>query len=288
MSLNSSRFSIVVPAVVLALSGVACAAPHDDATGAGGAEGAASGHPADPRDGMSAEGLTVDQATSDRAAGRLVRDGITLGFELTRDGEARTARFTSATGEPILESSLRDGVDTSRYFGGKATARGAVNGEVEEKTGDPAVFESLTSSPEAALIPKLKEALLASRRVNEDLFRAPSRGAGEGALTPRALNDGQWQIVTRGNSYGFFSWSFWGTTNVIVGDYMDYWGGFYRASFQAGLAGPEYVAGNGHNIYGRNWWGAWVNINTDHRYVELCGIGDPYCNYREWIWVYAY
>ena len=69
---------------------------------------------------------------------------------------------------------------------------------------------------------------------------------------------------------------------------MDWWGGFYRASFQAGAAGPEYVAGYGHNLYGRNWWGAWVNVGTDRRYLELCGINDPYCGYRNWLWVYAY
>lgn len=288
MSMNRSRLSIILPSVVLSLSGVACTAAHGDATEPSGPEQGAPEHPADPRDGMSSKGLSVDDATGDHASGRFVRDGVTLTFAFTRDGEARTARFSSGAGEPILESTLRDGVDTSRYFGGKATARGAVHGDIEEKTGDPAVFNALASSPEVALIPRLKEALLASRSVSEDLFRAPARAEGAGVVTPRAINDGHWQTVTPSNSYGFFSWSFWGTTNVIVGDYMDYWGGLYRASFQAGAAGPEYVAGHGHDIYGRNWWGAFVTVTTDHRYLELCGVNDAYCNYRNWIWVYAY
>ncbi len=287
MSLNCSRLSIVLPAVVLALSGVACSS-RGDAVASSDPDGVAAGHPDDPRDGMSAEGLTIDEATSDRASGRFVRDDVTLAFAFTREGETRTARFATATGEPILESNLEDGVDVSRYFGGKATARGPVNGDIEERSGDPAVFEALATSREVALIPRLKEALLASRGVGEDLFRAPPRAGTAGMITPQALSDGRWQTVTPSTSYGFFSWSFWGTTNVIVGDYMDYWGGYYRASFQAGAAGAEYVAGYGHDIYGRNWWGAYVNVNTDHRYLELCGVGDPYCHYRNWIWVYAY
>lgn len=285
MSLPNAPVTLALSTLVVSLALAACGGEVSPET-----PSVASGeHPADVSVDMSSDGLTVDEATEDRASGRFVRDGVAIRFAFARDGETRSARILRDSGEPLIETTLVDGVDSSSYFGGKATVRGFVNSEPTDRTGNESVFEELKTSPEVSLVPALKEALLASHRVNEDLFRkAASKVERAGAILPQSVGDGVWRIVNRSVSYGFFSWSFWGTTTVIAGDYLDWWNGPYAVSLQAGLAPAQIQSGRGHNIYGRQWWGAWVTIQASSRNTELCGVVDPNCQYRDWMWVYAY
>jgi len=113
---TKTTLSRLALALSLPLAAVGCAdAPPP------GPEDAASEIP-DASASYSAEGLTLEQNDPDAAKGRFERDGTTLVFSLTRsDGTIRFA-LQRANGEPLLDSTLAGGVDTTVVLGGRATS----------------------------------------------------------------------------------------------------------------------------------------------------------------------
>jgi hypothetical protein len=77
----------------------------------------------------------VEEGGDDHASGSFSRRGNTIRFALSRDDAGNHARISNASGEPILETTLSGAFDSSVYFGGKASARGTVGAEIQDKTG---------------------------------------------------------------------------------------------------------------------------------------------------------
>jgi hypothetical protein len=117
------------------------------------------GAPAD----VTAEGsLALDQATPTRAVGQFTKAGVTIGFELRREGGERFATITKASGDPIFESTIEDdGTHTTRLLGGRLVVEVAARGK-SILTGDPEVQKELDASPEAPVFVALEPALAAS------------------------------------------------------------------------------------------------------------------------------
>ncbi len=221
------------------------------------------------------DGLTLTENMADRVSGRFERDGAAISFELTRHGTEHHVLVWRESGEPLLESSLVGDYDTMTYFGGRATIKGRVNGEPDERTGDDAVFQELSSSLEAQLIPSLKEALLASD-VDEALVRLAPSSTLDGIAPRSTIVEGGWYVLGFRESMGFWSWSFWGVTTVTLESYRDYYNGPYKAVFQTphiAWSQPEHVSGYGHGTYRRQWGGTYVTVTNE--WVPLCDVYNP-------------
>ncbi len=231
--------------------------------GGGAADGTerdtAAGQQPDFRRGFSAEGLTIETSAPMHIAGRFARRGTTIHFDLAREGEARHLRIESASGQPILDTVLAGGIDSSTYFGGVARAEGPVDGAEPKLEGDATVWNQLEASAEARLLPELKEALSAGH-VDETLFRPGLAATRAGDVTPKYVYfDGTWWHISTDDERGFWSWSWWGTTTVTLADEANPWGGCFVASFEASYQ-YEVVGGCGMQTYRRQWWGAYVNV----------------------------
>jgi hypothetical protein len=229
--------------------------------------------PGDPTAAMSADGLSLDVAEPDHAAGTFDRSGVGVRFDFRREGDVRHAVIATAEGSPLLDTKLAGGIDTTVYFGGKATAKGPVDGEIQEKTGDESAFAEVASAPEMKLLPELKEALLASHRVAEDLFRAAPAADDANGLSPQALGDGIYHRVYHGGTWGFWSWSWWGTTTVVIGRANNWTYGYFAGWFRTSMGAFEYVNGYGRRSYARNWWGAYVTVGNN--LAPLCSVSSP-------------
>lgn len=249
---TKTTLSRLALALSLPLAAVGCAdAPPP------GPEDAASEIP-DASASYSAEGLTLEQNDPDAAKGRFERDGTTLVFSLTRsDGTIRFA-LQRANGEPLLDSTLAGGVDTTVVLGGRAKVVGVPDAEEPRKEGDLAALDAIAASPEAKLIPELKEALLA-KGVDKGLLARP---AGATGLAPQGWLSNGWAALVHGESIGFWSYSFWGTTTVWVYDENDPSGGEHHLKFQANAWSSEIVHGRGVYPHRRQWWGAYVTVTN--------------------------
>ncbi|HEY8077974.1 MAG TPA: hypothetical protein VIF62_27800 [Labilithrix sp.] len=210
---------------------------------------------------FTSEGLALDVSSVERVAGRFERRGAVVRFELRHDGDKRTFALMRDSGEAILESTLERGIDSSSLFGGKATISGPIVGAEPMKRGDDAVFAALGSSREAQLVPELKEALIASH-VDRELLSATPAPTANGLETQRWY-DGTYWFLGYGETFGFWSWSFWGVTTVVIARASDPSYGYSAAWFRAGAAAPEYVRGWGMQYYGRRWWGAYVTVGNN-------------------------
>jgi hypothetical protein len=216
---------------------------------------------------FSSEGLTLETSDSDHLTGRFERNGVQLRFDFQKNGDTRHVRFERSSGEPLLESTLKDGVDSSTLLGGKAYAQGEVFGAPTIQ-GQSDAFAELSAAPEALLLPELKEALIAGH-VDEAFWSAEAPTAA-GGLTTQRWFDGTYWHLSSGESIGFWSWSFWGWTTVVIASERDPANGFASAWFQVDLAGrrPEGVSGRGMQSYRRQWWGAHVTVGNDQ--IPLC------------------
>jgi hypothetical protein len=248
------------------------------ATGCGGSpsSGAPASGQVDFTSKFSAEGLTLEASAPDRVAGVFVRDGVQIAFEFRRDAVNRYARFASASGQPFLESTLTSGVDSSVLLGGKARAQGSVNGGAPTLEGEPDAFAELSASPEARLLPELKEALIASH-VDSAFLGVDAPEARSGQLSVQSWYDGTYWHLGSGERVSFWSWSWWGWTTVVIASEANPSSGYAAAFFQVILAGrgPEYVGGYGMQSYRRQWWGAQVTVGNDQ--IPLCAIGGSGC-----------
>ena len=226
---------------------------------------------------LSAEGLALDVAERDHVSGRYERDGASIRFDIARDPQrdARHVVIRMPDGAPVFESTLEDGVDQSRFFGGRAEVKGAF-GEEPTRTGDPEAIAELGRSAEGVPTLKLKDALEA-RGIDPALYRyraGPRVAASEGTIHPNVYTsyggapggtsypDNQWYFLPAQQTLTFFSWGFWATTAI-------YASGQHQLSFQAGFARPEYVSSSTTQYYYRQWAGAWVTVKNE-RYPALC------------------
>ncbi len=215
----------------------------------------------EPTADVSTDGLTIETSTNDRVAGIYEHNGVAIRFDLSRDELARHARITFISGEPIVDATLQDGIESSVFLGGKARVTGAVHGGEPTTEGDADVFDVLNGLPEASLVPELKEALIA-QGIDEDLFLDKPL-AKKGAGTQQDAFDGVWHHLWYGETAGFFSWGFYTTTTVIIAREEDPSYGYVAGWFQAGFAAREYVGGYGTRVYYRKWWGAWVTVGNN-------------------------
>jgi hypothetical protein len=241
----------------------------DTATSAGGAEpGTAEtvGLAAELTAGMSAEGLAIETSTPDHVTGSFERRGVAIRFDLGRDSSTRHALVAHPSGEPIVDATLRDGIESTVFLGGRARVTGPVDGGEPTTEGDAHIFDALNALPEAGLVPELKEALIA-QGIDQGLFLAGAGSSGRpGTLS--AWSDGTWWHLAYGETTGFFSWAFYTTTTVIIAREQNPSSGFAAAWFQAGFAPSEYVNGYGYQYYYRKWWGAWVTVGNN--LLPLC------------------
>jgi hypothetical protein len=243
--------------------------------------------PAEPAG--STEGLEIETSTPDRVEGRLARDGASIRFELTRDraSGARHVLLTRLSGEPLFESTLRDGIDRSTYLDGKVTTVGAM-GEQPKQEGDAAAFDELSAMPEAKVVTQLKTALRGGG-VDEELFQVspPTATSAPGALAPKVYGaggnspypDNTWRILQGNSSISFYSWGFWATTAIVIAPFDN----SGAAQFRVGPTGYEYHHVTGTTYFYRQWWGAYVVLtNTE---VPLCGVTYPWGCSEARLWV---
>lgn len=260
--ISTQRFGL---AAVIVCVATGCAAESDREPSA----------PAASENAGADDGLTLVTNDEDHVAGTLERDGSAIAFDLSREGSQHHVVITSASGAPILSSTLVSGVDTTVYFGGRATVTGQPRSDAPTQTGDATVFDDLNAMPEGQLIPKLHDALRAAH-VDEDLFHLDTSGD----LAPKALLD--WVVLNPWNSVAFGSWSFWGTTRVTLGNYANYSGGYYRARFQANTSSSsETVSGYGNGTYSRSWWGARITVTNTN--PGLCTVYGDCSSVRMWV-----
>src|SRR5262249_42545483 len=156
-----------------------------------------------------------------------------------RTDDAQSLIVTRVSGELVIESTLQNGIDISVLFGGKAKLIGLIDAEPRTE-GDPSALAALADSPEVKLLPELKEVLIASH-ADAGFYRPTAIGQKRDAL----WFDGIYEHVAYGESFGFWSWSFWGMTTVVVASEQDPSAGFFAVWFRAGLVGPEYQSGYG-------------------------------------------
>jgi hypothetical protein len=143
-------------ALVLALAAAGCSSAVEDEK-----PSASENASFDPVQSFSSDGLKLERSEKDHVAGTFTRDGVTIRFDISRDGEVRRMVLESEAGDPLVDSTYADGVDTAIYFGGKAKAIGRPN-EEPKREGDDALFEQLAKS-DARIFPQLKEALFAAK-----------------------------------------------------------------------------------------------------------------------------
>lgn len=215
-------------------------------------------------------GLTLTENSATHASGTFEREGVTARFTLRREGDRRTFALTSATGEPLVDATYQAGVDTSVYFGGRARVSGVVDAE-PVREGDASAVDELWARPEAQLVPAMKEAFVAAG-VDQGLFE-PSHATSSG-IAVQGYQSGSWMhLLGSGDSFSFWSWSFWGTTTVVLANGGDstsngtwnddkFLHGRVEADVQAGLAAAEHIDAYGAQTIQRQWGGALVTVTS--------------------------
>lgn len=200
--------------------------------------------------------LSFSARSADVAQGSYTLEKTSIGFHIRREGATRRLTLTTASGQILVESEYRDGLDTMRVLGGRAVKRGGVNedGSVE---GDPKALDELFAMPEAKLVTPMKEALAAAR-VDPFLLGRDEAGrdapVAPGTVGPQSYYDGYWWYLGYGEQVSFATWSFWGWTTLsatIVGASS---GNISCLQVQAGWASPESLCGS--QSIQRQWGGA--------------------------------
>jgi hypothetical protein len=236
-------------------------------------EASSEGRPIDPTSTFSSAGLVIERQSATRVEGTFEHEGAAVRFDFGRDGEARTAVVTTRDGAPLVSSRYDAGIDTSEYFGGKAKAVGVVDEEPRIE-GDANIIEALSRS-DARVLPRLKEALIAAK-VDRAIF-SPAGGeppTTAGTMRPQSYYYNGWNFLDGyDDSYTFWSWSFWGTTTVVMangGTNLSFgaidWNavnyGEVRAYVKAGCCSGEWVEKTGVATIGRQWWGAQITVTN--------------------------
>lgn len=194
----SSSKACCVLVLALASSAVACGA------GEGGRD------PGETALHATTQGLTLAESRPDRVHGSFSRGGATLGFTLTATADTHRALLVDEAGAPLLDVTLKDGVEDGLLMGGRARVRGAIDGD-QRLEGDGGAAEELEKTPAARLIPELKEALRA-KGIDPAMFSAASSDAARGQLGPKAWRDGSgFMHLGFGESWDFAT-LFFGTT----------------------------------------------------------------------------
>lgn len=264
---------------------VACAAPYGEGEESGKQEKKDEALPPPPV--FSAEGVTLEENQPDHAKGRFERHDAQIRFTIDRDRSTDTRHLviTRLSGEVLVDSTLKDHIDSSRYLDGRFTMVGR-NDEEPQSSGDKEAFDLLTKSPEWKIIPELKTSLGAAG-VAEELMSAP-KVEGEG-LKPNVYSkysstpwpDNQWYPLYSQESLSFYSWGFWATTVVAIVSYTG--SRYYSADISVGPYGKTWLSGYGEGRYYFQWAGAYVNVRNPQ--IPLCSVYWPYtcADVREYV-----
>ncbi|NOU30947.1 MAG: hypothetical protein HOO96_23870 [Polyangiaceae bacterium] len=153
--------------------------------------------------------LALGTNTDERAAGVYAHGAQSISFDIRREGPALRTTITRGNGEPILDSTLVDGVDTARLLGGRLIVTGDVKSK-PTREGDESVLRELSAMPEAPLVASLRDALQAKGAKVVTAARS-------GELSPqfgigKAPNTGYVMLPHPPAAVVFQTWSFWGTT----------------------------------------------------------------------------
>ena len=160
---------------------------------------------------IASQELSITKQTSDRVEGNFHRDNQTLQFELFAIEGGRMARILDEAGEPLIETSLKDGIEDSSLLGGQARLRGSVLSLAPETEGDGEIFRKMEKIPAIKLVPDLKNALR-SAGVEGSFFSANEASQKPGLTTKNWLDVwGYWHLSCN-ESHDFPTWTFWGWT----------------------------------------------------------------------------
>lgn len=161
--------------------------------------------------GATTQGLTLTKQTADRVEGTFSRHERTIGFELSTIEGGHLARILDEAGQPLVETTFKDGIEDSTLLGGQLHMWGPVNSMEPEREGDEQAFQRLSEMPIARIIPELKEAL-ESAGVDTAFFSAKESGGQPGVTTQKWLDVwGNWHLSC-GEYHDFPTWTFWGVT----------------------------------------------------------------------------
>jgi len=254
-----------VSLMTLSVSSIACG-------GAGSPEGVTqeSVDEADFTKTFSAQGLSLDVSTNEHASGSFERDSVVVRFDFSHDDVKSVAKITTVVGEPLIESTLERDLETTVLLGGRAKIVAPVGAEPIERTGEE-VSAELAARPEAQVIPLLKEALIAAG-VDRHVFLSEPKTS-KTTLGAKGFWGNGYYWMPYGDSYVFWSNGWFSPTTVVLANPSNGWG-YYRASFQAGLAGPETVQGSGMGEYRRSWGG--MKVTVKNTYFQLCDANVPW------------
>ncbi|NOU27532.1 MAG: hypothetical protein HOO96_06445 [Polyangiaceae bacterium] len=197
----SSSKACCVLVLALACPAVAC--------GAG--EGAGEG--GEPALQSSTDGLTIAELQTGRVRGSFSRGGATLGFTLVAIADAHRATLVDEAGSPLLDVTLKDGVEDGLLLGGRAHVHGAIDGD-QVLDGDGEAAKELEKNPATKLIPELKEALRA-KGIDPAMFSASAAppDSSHAQLGPKAWRDGSgFMHLGYGESWDFATLFFGATT----------------------------------------------------------------------------
>jgi hypothetical protein len=167
----------------------------------------------------STKGLTIETQGASHIAGRFEKDGVAVGFDLTLTGGVNHAVVRRADGSPFIDSTLKQGIETTELLGGRATVSGALGDKKPIITGDEKAVDELKGMPETKVAGELRGALL-DKGVDHLLVRPVTARA---SVTPQyttPLDFGWYQICGTPPdgtlySYYFVSWSWWGWSTIM-------------------------------------------------------------------------
>lgn len=223
-----------------------------------------------PAEAELADGLTLEISRDNRVAGTFQREGLAIRFDLDRRGDGnRAARLATADGAPLLTAELARGIESVSFLDGRGQVSGPVGGAWTTQAGEADVFDAVNATPEFALVPYLKEALL-DRGIDAGLVTHDGRSPAD----PQWW-DGYYDHLAYGQTMGFSSWAFYNATTVVIAREEAPDTGYAAAWFQAGFAPNEYVSGHGFQYHRRYWWGAWVTVGNN--LLPLCSVDGTWC-----------
>jgi hypothetical protein len=187
-------------------------------------------------------GLVLDRAEADSVAGTFERDGVTVQFELSRDGARHVAAFHDADGRGLMTTTLEGAMQTSNTI-----------------AGDAAASDELGARPEAALVPSLYDAL-ADHGVDPDLLD-PQPTKTQGVYD----NGDGYFVFYPGESMNFWSASGWRHTYIGMKNEWPAWGAcaaITATPYSAGSAMVVVSYPGWENAVRPYWWGALFRVTN--------------------------
>ena len=105
--------------------------------------------------------LTIDILEDDHLAGTFEHSGALLAFDLARTAEGGVTTFRDSRGHALMTTTVQGGEQVTSILDGRLVVRGTVGDPDPVFEGDRAALDELAATPEAALVPELRDALVA-------------------------------------------------------------------------------------------------------------------------------